>query len=83
MFDKTHIIQLPTGRWGFVGRVPVALAYQQEDGSEPTAKQAEIIRGFGPRLAGVKARVYETRLEAHNALQDFELRQAYEGRPIQ
>lgn len=62
------VIQYPTGRWGFVGRVPAALSYAQKDGSAPTAKQLDAAAHCGPGFAGLKPRSWETRESAIAAL---------------
>jgi hypothetical protein len=35
-FSAPTLIQYPTGSWGFVGRVPAALAWRREDGKPMT-----------------------------------------------
>jgi hypothetical protein len=57
--NTTHVIQFPSGRWGYVGAVPVELAYA--DGA--TEKQIEDGRKFGERF-GPKRRTFATKDEA-------------------
>jgi hypothetical protein len=66
-----NVIQFPTGTWGFVGRVPAALAHVMTDGSPVTAEAAKIAASFGPALANVKTRAWETREAAVAAAQDL------------
>lgn len=54
---STHLIQYPSGRWGFVGRVPIVLAYEN-----PTPEQLEN-RKFGARF-GPETRSFETKQDA-------------------
>lgn len=65
---KNALIQFSTGCWGFVGSVRADLCYVQIDGSPATDAQLEKARQFGPRLAGVKTRVFTTESEALAAL---------------
>ena len=53
-----HVIQFPTGTWGFVGSVPVDIYYVEG------ATQEEIDRAkFGERF-GPKRRIFKTKEEA-------------------
>ena len=54
------LIQFPSGRWGFVGHVDSRLSYTMLDGSPVTAEAAAIVSGFGPALAKVRTRAWET-----------------------
>ena len=56
MVPGIHTLKCPTGRWTLVGTVPVALAYEQADGSPLTDKQAETIVLCGPGLLRPKIR---------------------------
>lgn len=58
------LIEHPNGRWSFVGRVDAKLAYRRVDGAPMTNADAEATRQFGPRLAGVTGRSWNTREEA-------------------
>lgn len=64
----THIMRFPTGRWGIVGDVPASLAFVALDGTPATREQIECARQFGPRLAGVKERSWESREAVLSAL---------------
>lgn len=67
-----HIIDTPSGEFAFAGSVPASLAYVAPDGSPITDEQAQTARAFGPRLAGVKTRVFTTREDAEAALAAYE-----------
>lgn len=54
-----HVMQFPTGKWGFVGSVPAEIYFV--DGS--TQEQINNARQFGERF-GPKRRIFETRAEA-------------------
>jgi hypothetical protein len=54
------LIQFPSGRWGFAGKVDSRLAHVMKDGTEVTPAAAKIAREFGPALAGVKTRTWDT-----------------------
>ena len=67
-----HVTQYPSGRWGFVGRVPAELAYQHADGSIPTeSEQRDIAQSSLPAMTckayGIKTRVFETEQQARFA----------------
>ena len=64
-----HLNQFPSGKWGFVGSVPRELCYVAIDGSTATDEQLRNAAQFGPRLAGVKTRVWDTRESAVQAAQ--------------
>jgi glutamate synthase domain-containing protein 2 len=57
---KAHIIQFPSGRFGFVGRVPVELAFEYD-----SIEDVKIAQHSGPGIAGKIAaregRVFRTR----------------------
>ena len=69
---NSNVIQYPTGRWGFVGRVSAALAVVQLDGSPATEKQIVTAKQFGPRLAHVKDRTFATKADALQAAADLD-----------
>jgi hypothetical protein len=54
----------PRGAWGFVGSVDARLGYVSEDGSEATPQQLADAASFGPRLAGVKSRLFRSKRDA-------------------
>jgi len=59
-----HVIQFPSGRFGFAGRVPLELAYRRADGSTPTeAEVADDLRLPG-NFRALKARTFATAEEA-------------------
>lgn len=64
------VIQYPSGRWGFAGKVQVDLAYTRADGSPLTDKDIENVRSFGPRLAHVKSVTFATEQQAIAALEE-------------
>lgn len=80
-FDKPVLHQCPTGRWIFVGRVPVALGYVQQNGNAPTPRQAEAAAQCGPGIAGLRPRTWETKEEAEQALSDY-IKLVYEDKPV-
>ena len=70
-----HVIQFPSGKFGFVGTVPLPLAYECSD-----PKYAETARRFGERFGKGEAereggtfrrRVFETEAEARAAARDL------------
>jgi hypothetical protein len=61
-----HVDCWPSGKFGFVGSIPVELAYIYKDGSFPISEQdAKDIRQFGPGLVmksrGIQVRSWESR----------------------
>lgn len=58
------LIQFPSGRWGYVGKVPAALSFVRKDGSEASAAELMTACEFGPDLAGVKTRSWATEADA-------------------
>lgn len=57
--------RFPSGKWGFVGAVSVPLAYVSKDGTTPpTEEQLRIAHQYGPALANVRTRTWETREDA-------------------
>jgi hypothetical protein len=64
-----HVIKFPSGKFGFVGSVPVILAYIHEDGHTPTPSEfQDIVQSSFPAMTmktyGIKTRVFETEQEA-------------------
>lgn len=60
-FTEAYVIQYPTGKFGFVGKVPVALAYEYE--SEEDLRTAKICGpGFARKAAERNGRVFRTRV---------------------
>lgn len=67
-----NLIQLPSLRWGFVGRVPESLAYVDAvTGEAPTPEQIKRAHHVGPRMAGVKTRSWETRTSAEESARAY------------
>jgi hypothetical protein len=67
-----NVIKYPSGKYGFVGRVPMELAYVHADGSMPTpSEQKEIAeacnRGMVCKSLGIKTRVFDTENQARFA----------------
>ena len=58
------LIEFKPGVWGFGGNVRADLAYVQKDGSPATEKQIANARHVGPRIAGLKTRVFASEAEA-------------------
>lgn len=56
-----HLALNPAKTWSFCGSVPAVLRYVTQDGKEPSSKQLSDARNFGPRIAGLKTRVFGTR----------------------
>ena len=59
-----HVIELPNGRFGYVGDVPREIAFTAKDGG--TADFAEIQKAcsFGARFGNVKSRSFDSREDA-------------------
>lgn len=62
------LVQFPTGLWGFRGSVRVDLAYVRPDGSTPTRDEFYKAAKFGPRLAGLCTRTWDTKEAAMAAI---------------
>jgi hypothetical protein len=62
-----HIIQYPSGRWGFVGAMHAELAYITKDGGTPTERQLHAAKLAGPAVAGLKTRSWATKEDAIEA----------------
>jgi hypothetical protein len=69
--DASIIDNPKTGKAWFVGRVPFELAYMREDGNPITAQDAENCHDFGPRLAKLRTRIFNSTLEAQEALAEY------------
>jgi hypothetical protein len=69
------IIRFTSGRYGFVGSVPVSLAYVQANGEKLTDKQIETIKHCGigllSRYVKLKYVSYATEADAKAALHEF------------
>jgi hypothetical protein len=67
-----NVMKYPSGKYGFVGRVPAELAYIHADGSALTpSEQKDIAESQSPALTckkyGIKTRVFETEQQARFA----------------
>jgi hypothetical protein len=66
--NTCNLIQYPSGRWGFVGKVPAVLAFiNKETGEAPTDEQVAKANSFGVRFSGLKTRSWATKEEAEAA----------------
>jgi len=70
-----NVMRYPSGKFGFVGRVPSDLAYIKADGTTPTHEQCrEIAQSSFPAMVckhlGIKTRVFETEQSARDAARD-------------
>lgn len=64
-----NIIKYPSGKFGFVGRVPYELAYIHSDGHTPTMSEfRDIAQSSNPAMTckkyGIKTLVFDTENEA-------------------
>jgi len=64
-----HVLQYPSGRFGFVGHVPMELAFQHEDGTAPNEQeQKELVQANIPSMVckkyGLKTRTFATEQDA-------------------
>ena len=55
------VIECPNGRYSFAGSVSAELRFITRDGGTPTAEQIENARSFGPNVAGLRSRTWDTR----------------------
>ena len=70
-----HTIQYPSGKWGFVGSVPLCLSYEKKDGSPITKKEiADLAQTNNPAMTaksyGIIRRVFDSEDEAKNAARE-------------
>jgi hypothetical protein len=69
-FNGCHIMQYPTGKWGFVGRVPRTLAWQRRDGARMTETDWHTVAYcMAPGSFGYGAVAFETEAQAIAALE--------------
>lgn len=61
-----HVIDYPSGRFGFVGRVPAVLGYARIDGAPLTAQDAADLAHVGPGFLKyrIRGRSWATEAEA-------------------
>lgn len=69
-----HVIQNPSGSWGFVGSVPGELAFEAPDGGPADPAEIKNAASFGSGFAKVKARSWPT---VEDAIQEADA-QGYE-----
>jgi hypothetical protein len=67
-----NVTRYPSGKYGFVGRVPSDLAYVKEDGTTPTEQECQEVaqasfRAMVCKRLGIKTRVFETEEAAREA----------------
>lgn len=58
--SAAHVIQYPSGRWGFVGKVPASLAYEY-DSEDDVMTALQIGPGIAARIAAKAGRTFKTR----------------------
>lgn len=69
-YTAPYLMKYPSGRWGFVGAVPLSLAFIHKDGSEVSSEDAAKVASFGIGLfPTIKPRSWETAQDAMNAAQ--------------
>lgn len=71
---RPTLIETPTHRWIWVGRVPLPLAVCRPDGSDATPEELDRANHVGVRIAGMRERSYATRAEAEAAWAAWEAR---------
>jgi hypothetical protein len=59
-----HVMEYPTGRFGYVGSVPTTLAFTAPDGGPADPAEVEKACSFGQRFGKVKSRTFATKEEA-------------------
>lgn len=56
-----NVLQYPSGAWGFVGKVPVELAWTAKDGGAADPAEVKKAAQFGARFGDVKTRTWATK----------------------
>lgn len=64
----SHALIESNGRWRFVGRVNIEMAYCRKDGQPATVEDYANACRFGPRLAGMTTRTWDSEEAARAAL---------------
>jgi hypothetical protein len=63
-----HLIQYPSGNWGYAGSVPVKLAMIHKSGRELTEKELQDLPYMScPSMFGITTRSWTTKAEAERA----------------
>jgi hypothetical protein len=67
-----NVIRYPSGKYGFVGRVPADLAYVKTDGAIPSEDECREVaqasfRAMVCKRLGIKTRVFESEQAARDA----------------
>ena len=70
---KLNVIRNPSGTFGFVGSVPMVLAFEKRDGTPIGDKLAASIRHTGPGLYRdmIRPRSWSTKATAHAAASEL------------
>lgn len=69
------LVSCPTGRWEFVGTVPVALKFRRKDGQPMSRDDYQVAATANvPSLLGYVTRTYATKREALNAARELGVR---------
>lgn len=68
-----YLIQFPSGRWGFRGRVPIALSYTYKDGSPLSDEDVRNVQQHGAGLFKKRIQnvVFETAEDALDAAREI------------
>lgn len=61
---RNSLMQFPSGKWGFVGKVDAHLMYVTKEGTTPTEAQFRAAAQMGPGIVGLKTRTWHTEEEA-------------------
>lgn len=61
---RNVLLKNPNGTWSFVGTVDGVLSYVTKDGGTPSDDDLRAARQCGPRIAGLRSRVWATADEA-------------------
>lgn len=72
-----NVIKYPSGKFGFVGRVPMELAYIKADGTTPSESECkQIAESSNPAMVcksfGIKTRVFDTEQEARDTARIYD-----------
>ena len=61
--NTCHLLKMPNGRWGFVGRIPAALC-DTRDATQADVMAGRSYRGQAGELLSLYTRVHDTEAEA-------------------